>query len=239
MEKGKTVDIGRTCFDTHNKAFTIIDAPGHKNYVPNMIQGVAQADYAGLVISARKGEFEAGFQNDGQTREHIQLVKSLGVQKLVIIVNKMDEPTVKWSKKRYDEIQEGILPFLLKTGFKEDDIKWIPISGLTGDNITEVGDSCDWYNGPCLMEIFDQLPVEERDANAPLRFPVLDKMKEQKIVAFGKVEQGTMRLGDKLALSPNNIPCQVLSIENFKDEQVKLARPGDAVKVKLSHLQED
>ena len=87
-------------------------------------------------------------------------MKSLGVQKLVIIVNKMDEPTVKWNKKRYDEIQEGILPFLLKTGFKEDDIKWIPISGLTGDNITEVGDSCDWYKGPCLMEIFDQLPVE-------------------------------------------------------------------------------
>lgn len=103
-EKGKTVDIGRTVFETKNKMFTIIDAPGHKNYVPNMIQGVGQADYAGLVISARKGEFEAGFEKDGQTREHIQLVKSLGVQKLVIIVNKMDEASVKWNKKRFDDI---------------------------------------------------------------------------------------------------------------------------------------
>lgn len=155
MEKGKTVDIGRTCFDTNNKAFTILDAPGHKNYVPNMIQGVAQADYAGLVISARKGEFEAGFEKEGQTREHIQLVKSLGVQKLVIIVNKMDEPSVKWNKKRYDEIQENLLPFLINTGFREEDLSWIPISGLNGDNITEKTDSCDWYDGPGLIDIFD------------------------------------------------------------------------------------
>ena len=94
--KGKTVEIGRAQFDTKTKQFTVFDAPGHKNYVPNMIQGAALADYGGLVISARKGEFEAGFENDGQTREHIQLARSLGVQKLVIVINKMDEKSVNW-----------------------------------------------------------------------------------------------------------------------------------------------
>ena len=92
--KGKTVEVGRAQFDTKTKQFTIFDAPGHKNYVPDMIKGAALADYGGLVISARKGEFEAGFENDGQTREHIQLARSLGVQKLVIVINKMDEKSV-------------------------------------------------------------------------------------------------------------------------------------------------
>ena len=152
----------------------------------------------------------------------------------------MDEASVKWSKKRFDDIKENLQPFLNTTGFKDDDLAWIPISGINGDNITENSEACSWYNGPPLMTIFDQLPVEERDPNAPLRFPVLDKMKEaNKIVVFGKVEQGTVKLGDKLALSPSNLPCQVLSIENFKDEFVKFARPGDACKLKLSYLAEE
>jgi len=113
--KGKTVEVGRAQFDTKSKKFTIFDAPGHKNYVPNMIMGAALADVGGLVISARKGEFEAGFEKDGQTREHCQLAKSLGVQKLVVIVNKMDD--AKWSKERYDEIVNGLTPFLMKTGY--------------------------------------------------------------------------------------------------------------------------
>jgi len=129
---------------------------------------------------------------------------------------------------------------LHSTGFKDSDLEWIPISGINGDNITEVSDACNWYNGKPLMDIFDSLPIEVRDPTAPLRFPVLDKTKEaNKIAVFGKVEQGTLRLGDKLALSPYNLPCQVLQIENFKDEQVKFARPGDAVKVKLSNVGED
>jgi len=102
--KGKTVEVGRATFDTKTKAFTLFDAPGHKNYVPNMIMGAACADYGGLVISARKGEFEAGFEKDGQTREHVQLAKSLGIQKIVVIVNKMDDPSVNWKKERWDEI---------------------------------------------------------------------------------------------------------------------------------------
>jgi peptide chain release factor subunit 3 len=96
--KGKTVDIGRANFDTAKKRWTIFDAPGHKNYVPNMIMGASLADYGALVISAKKGEFEAGFEAEGQTREHVQLAKSLGIYKLVVVINKMDEPTVNWEK---------------------------------------------------------------------------------------------------------------------------------------------
>lgn len=103
--KGKTVEVGRATFSTTNKQFTVFDAPGHKNYVPNMIMGAALADYAGLVISARKGEYEAGFEKDGQTREHVQLAKSLGVQKIVVVVNKMDDPSVLWNETRWNEIK--------------------------------------------------------------------------------------------------------------------------------------
>lgn len=111
--KGKTVEMGRAFFDTPTKQFTIFDAPGHKNYVPNMIMGACLADYGGLVVSARKGEFEAGFEQAGQTREHVHLAKSLGIQKLIIVVNKMDEPSVMWSEKRFNEVQENITPFLI------------------------------------------------------------------------------------------------------------------------------
>lgn len=134
--KGKTVEVGRAHFDTDHKRYTIFDAPGHKNYVPDMIMGAACADIGGLVISARKGEFEAGFEREGQTREHAQLAISLGIQKLVIIVNKMDE--VSWKEERFTEIKQGILPFLAESGYDiEKDIIFCPISGLVGDNIVE------------------------------------------------------------------------------------------------------
>ena len=159
--KGKTVEVGRAQFDTKSKKYTIFDAPGHKNYVPNMIMGAALADVGGLVISARKGEFEAGFEKEGQTREHAQLAKSLGVQKLVIIVNKMDD--CKWSQTRYNEIQEGLRPFLNKTGYTDDDLIWVPIAGLTGANIIEPATgTCNWYKGPTFMQILEDLPLEKR-----------------------------------------------------------------------------
>jgi peptide chain release factor subunit 3 len=115
--QGITVEVGRAHFATANKRFTILDAPGHKNYVPNMITGVAQADVGVLVISARKGEFEAGFDRSGQTREHALLAKTLGVKKLVIVINKMDEPTVEWSKERYDNIQSKLGAYLKSVSF--------------------------------------------------------------------------------------------------------------------------
>lgn len=201
--KGKTVEVGRAQFDTASKKYTIFDAPGHKNYVPNMIMGAALADVGGLVISARKGEFEAGFEKEGQTREHAQLAKSLGVQKLVIIVNKMDD--CKWSKSRYDEIQAGLNPFLRATGYNEDDIIYVPIAGLTGQNIDEKVDEkvCNWYKGDNLLKILDEVKIEKRFPEGNLRIPVLDKMKDKDLIVHGKVENGTIKLGDKLAVMPS------------------------------------
>lgn len=146
--KGKTVEVGRANIETPSKRWTIFDAPGHKNYVPNMIMGASMADFGALIISAKKGEFEAGFDMEGQTREHIQLAKSLGIYKLVVVINKMDEPSVKWSKDRFSDIVTALKPFLAETGYDtEKDITFVPISGLNGTNIKEPipAGVCNWY----------------------------------------------------------------------------------------------
>ena len=146
--KGKTVEVGRAYIETFNWRYTILDAPGHKTFLPSMISGAAQADVAILVISARKGEFETGFEKGGQTREHIMLVKTAGVQKVVVVINKMDEPTVEWSKARYDEIKEKLTPFIKAAGFNiKTDVTFIPVSAYTGANLKDrVGKNvCSWW----------------------------------------------------------------------------------------------
>lgn len=146
--KGKTVEVGRAYFETDLRRYTILDAPGHKTFVPSMISGAAQADVAILVISARKGEFETGFEKGGQTREHIMLVKTAGVSKIVIVINKMDDPTVLWDKGRYDEIREKLTPFVKAAGFNpKTDVTFIPVSAYTGINLKDRPSKsiCPWY----------------------------------------------------------------------------------------------
>lgn len=146
--KGKTVEVGRAYFETATRRYTILDAPGHKTYVPSMISGAAQADVAILVISARKGEFETGFEKGGQTREHIMLVKTAGVTKLICVINKMDDVTVDWSKARYDEIKEKMTPFFKGAGFNpKTDVTFLPTSGQTGANLKEKVSKavCSWW----------------------------------------------------------------------------------------------
>jgi peptide chain release factor subunit 3 len=136
--KGKTVEVGRAFFETEKKHFIILDAPGHKGFVPNMIGGASQADIAVLVISARKGEFETGFERGGQTREHAMLVKTAGVKYMIVLINKMDDPTVNWEQERYDEIKDKLTPFLKKCGFQPGKDTWfMPCSGYTGAFIKE------------------------------------------------------------------------------------------------------
>ena len=146
--KGKTVEVGRAYFETDSRRYTILDAPGHKTYVPHMISGAAQADVAVLVISARKGEFETGFEKGGQTREHIMLVKTAGVSKIVVAINKMDESTVMWDKARYDEIINKITPFIKAAGYNpKTDVTFIPVSAQTGINLKDRLDKkvVPWY----------------------------------------------------------------------------------------------
>lgn len=237
--KGKTVEVGRANLKTDHMRYTVFDAPGHKNYVPDMIMGAAVSDFAALVISARKGEYEAGFQRDGQTREHAQLAKSLGVQKLIVVVNKMDDPSVAWKEERYTEIKTGVESFLAGCGFGPEDMIFIPISGLAGDNLSKPSDRTPWYNGPPLLEILDTMELPPRDASAPLRIPVLDTMKDRGVLAFGRVESGTVKIGTKISITPSLYPCQVLNIFNNKEEMVPYAKPGENIKVRLGGIEDD
>ncbi|CBJ48633.1 Sup35, eukaryotic translation termination factor eRF3 [Ectocarpus siliculosus] len=245
--KGKTVEVGRAHFDTECKRYTILDAPGHNAYVPNMIQGAVQADVGILVISARKGEFETGFDRGGQTREHALLAKTLGVRYLVVVINKMDDPTVKWAKERFDECVTKIRPFLRQQcGYAvKKEVKFIPISGLSGANVKEqvANDLCPWW-GPMikagdnntsegtLLELLDKLHMDDRHADRPLRVPVLDRYNDRGTMVLGKVEQGTLTEGTQISLMPTGQVSKVDSIF-IKDERVKSAKPGENVTVKV------
>ncbi|XP_022850074.1 eukaryotic peptide chain release factor GTP-binding subunit ERF3A-like isoform X2 [Olea europaea var. sylvestris] len=239
--KGKTVEVGRAHFETETTRFTILDAPGHKSYVPNMISGASQADIGVLVISARKGEFETGYERGGQTREHVQLAKTLGVSKLLVVVNKMDDPTVNWSKERYDEIESKMVPFLRSSGYNvKKDVMFLPISGLMGMNMkTRLDKSvCSWWNGPCLFEALDAIEVPMRDPKGPFRLPIIDKFKDLGTVVMGKVESGSIREGDSMLIMPNKVQVKVLAI--FRDEdRVRLACPGENLRVRVSGIEEE
>lgn len=239
--KGITVEVGRATFETKNRRFTILDAPGHKNYVPNMIAGAAQADVGVLVISARKGEFETGFEKGGQTREHALLAKTLGVRVLIVVVNKMDEPTVKYSKERYDDIVTKLTPFLKSSGYNTaKHVHFIPISGLSGGNVKDrfPAGACPWYDGPSLLEVLDAVNVGGRDAEGPLRIPVLDKYSDRGLIVMGKVESGTAREGQKMLIMPQKVECVVDTLY-INDMEVRTAKPGENVKLKIKGCKDE
>nr|CAD7397245.1 unnamed protein product [Timema poppensis] len=240
-EKGKTVEVGRAYFETERKHFTILDAPGHKSFVPNMIGGAAQADLAVLVISARKGEFETGFDRGGQTREHAMLAKTAGVKHLVVLVNKMDDPTVEWSEVRFNECRDKILPYLRKLGFNpQKDLTFIPCSGLMGlglkDQLEE--SQCPWYRGDAFIPFIDSLPSLNRKMGGPFVMPVVDKYKDMGMVVMGKVEAGEAKKGQSLLLMPNRTTVVVDQMWS-DDEEVTTVGPGENVKIKLKGIEED
>lgn len=239
--KGKTVEVGRAHFETEKSRFTILDAPGHKNYVPNMISGASQADVGVLVISARKGEFETGFERGGQTREHAMLAKTLGVCKLLVVVNKMDEPSVQWSKERFDEIEKKTVPFFKGCGYNvKKDVQFLPVSGLYGINMRErvPKSMCPWWDGPCLFEALDAVELPPRDPKGPFRLPIMDKFKDMGTVVMGKVESGTVRVGDSLIVMPNRAQVKVVAV--YRDSgEIRLARPGENIRIKLAGVEEE
>lgn len=240
-EKGKTVEVGRAYFETERKHFTILDAPGHKSFVPNMIGGTAQADLAVLVISARKGEFETGFDRGGQTREHAMLAKTAGVKHLVVLINKMDDPTVLWSEGRYNECKDKILPYLKKLGFNPaKDLSFMPCSGQMGQNLKEpvTPEVCPWWKGASFIPFIDALPSLNRKMDGPFLMPVVEKFKDMGTVVMGKVESGTAKKGQSLLLMPNKTPVIVDQLWS-DDEEVAGVGPGENIKVKLKGIEED
>ncbi|XP_051824877.1 eukaryotic peptide chain release factor GTP-binding subunit ERF3A-like [Antechinus flavipes] len=238
-DKGKTVEVGRAYFETEKKHFTILDAPGHKSFVPHMIGGASQADLAVLVISARKGEFETGFEKGGQTREHAMLAKTAGVKHLIVLVNKMDDPTVNWSNERYEECKEKLLPFLKKVGFNpKKDIHFMPCSGLTGANLKEPSDFCPWYIGLPFVPYLDDLPNFNRSVDGPIRLPIVDKYKDMGTVVLGKLESGSICKGQQLVMMPNKHTVEVLGILS-DDVETDSAAPGENLKIRLKGIEEE
>lgn len=240
-DKGKTVEVGRAYFETEKKHFTILDAPGHKSFVPNMIGGAAQADLAVLVISARKGEFETGFDRGGQTREHAMLAKTAGVKHLVVLVNKMDDPTVNWDVERYNECKDKILPYLKKLGFNPTkDLTFMPCSGITGMGIKEqISESvCPWYRGPAFIPFIDELPSLNRKTDGPFIMPIVDKYKDMGTVLMGKVESGMAKKGINLLVMPNRTQVSVDQLWS-DDEEVTAVGPGENVKIKVKGIEEE
>lgn len=240
-EKGKTVEVGRAYFETSKKHFTILDAPGHKSFVPNMIGGAAQADLAILVISARKGEFETGFDRGGQTREHAMLAKTAGVKHLIVLINKMDDPTVEWSQERYLECHDKILPYLKKLGFNPTkDLSFMPVSGQTGLGIKDqVPESiCPWYRGSSFIDFIDSLPSLNRRIDGAFIMPIIDRYKDMGTFVMGKVESGEAKKGQSLLVMPNRTPVIVDQLFS-DDEEVNSVGPGENIKVKLKGIEEE
>ncbi|XP_071515694.1 eukaryotic peptide chain release factor GTP-binding subunit ERF3A isoform X2 [Panulirus ornatus] len=239
-DKGKTVEVGRAYFETEQKHFTILDAPGHKSFVPNMIGGACQADLAVLVISARKGEFETGFERGGQTREHAMLAKTAGVKHLIVLINKMDDSTVQWSDIRYNECKDKLVPYLKKVGFNPSkDIMFMPCSGLTGANLREpIDDSiCPWYKGPAFIPYINALPALSRNVNGPFMMPVVDRYNDRGTIVMGKVESGFCKKGDNVIVMPNKTPVNVDQLWR-DDDETGLVNCGENVKVKLRGVEE-
>lgn len=229
-ERGITIDISLWQFETAKYHFTIIDAPGHRDFIKNMITGTSQADCAILMIASPQGEFEAGISKEGQTREHALLSFTLGVKQMIVCMNKMDEKTVNFSQERYNEIKKEVEGFLKKVGYKPEEIPFIPISGWNGDNMLERSANTPWYNGPILIEALDKIIPPKRPTEKPLRLPLQDVYKIGGIgtVPVGRVETGIIKPGMQVSFAPGDVKTEVKSVE-MHHTSIPEAIPGDNV----------
>jgi peptide chain release factor subunit 3 len=240
--KGKTVEVGRGYFETDKRRYSILDAPGHKTYVPNMIGGASQADVGILVISARKGEYETGFERGGQTREHAMLAKTQGVNKLVVVINKMDDPTVNWSQARYTECTTKLSQFLKGTGYNlKTDVMFIPIAAQQIQGIKDrVPKSvCPWYDGPSLLEYLDGMKALERKVNAPFMMAVNGKYRDLGTMVEGKIEAGVVKKGMSLIMMPNKQNVEVMAVYAEAEDEIPIAQCGDQVRIRLKGIEEE
>jgi len=227
-ERGLTIDLMFWRFETPKYFFTVIDAPGHRDFVKNMITGASQADGAVLFVSAKTGEFEAGIGTGGQTTEHGFLAFTLGVRQLVVAVNKMD--TIDWSQERYEEIKKEVSQMLRMVGYKVEKIPFVPVSGWTGDNLTKPSAKMPWYKGPTLFSALDTMEMPPKPIEKPLRLPVQDVYTITGVgtVPVGRVETGVLKEGDNLIFNPANVQGEVKSIETHH-VRIPKAEPGDNI----------
>jgi elongation factor 1-alpha len=236
-ERGITIDISLWKFETAKYHFTIIDAPGHRDFIKNMITGTSQADVALLMIASPPGEFEAVISKDGQTREHALLAFTLGVKQMIVCVNKMDEKNVNWSQARFDEIQREVSEYLKKVGYNPAKIPFVPISGWCGDNMLEKSPNLSWFKGPTLLEALDNIVPPKRPSDKPLRLPLQDVYKIGGIgtVPVGRVETGVLKPGMTVYFAPSNVTTEVKSVE-MHHESIPEAIPGDNVGFNVKNI---
>ncbi|KAJ5387862.1 hypothetical protein N7509_010403 [Penicillium cosmopolitanum] len=247
--KGKTVEVGRAFFQVQiphedgaiTRQFSILDAPGHKSYVPHMIGGASQADLGCLVISARKGEYETGFEKGGQTREHALLARNTGVSKLVLVVNKMDDPTVEWSEERFKECTVKVTKFLEALGYKKADIFCMPISAQrtigVKDRVSK--EICPWYDGPSLLEYLTDFKLPERKINAPFMMPISAKYRDMGTMCEGRIESGVIKKNNTYLMMPNRTDVQIAALYGETEDEIPNATCGDQVRMRLRGVEEE
>jgi len=223
-ERGLTIDVAHKRFDTDKYYFTIIDAPGHRDFVKNMITGTSQADAAILVVAAPEGVM-------AQTKEHAFLAKTLGVDQMIVAINKMDE--VGYSKEKFEEVKAEVDKLLKSIGYKDEQLQYLPVSAFNGDNVKERG-KLSWWDGPTVLEAVNNFKVPEKPIDKPLRWPIQDVYSITGVgtVPVGKVETGVMKPGMKLIFLPSKKPGGVIgevkTIE-MHHEQIQQAVPGDNI----------
>ena len=220
-ERGLTIDVSHQKFETDKYYFTIIDAPGHRDFVKNMITGTSQADAAVLVVAAPEGVM-------AQTKEHVFLARTLGVPQLIVAINKMDATQPPYDEKRFNEVKEDVEKLLKMVGYR--DVIFVPISAYKGDNVIKKSENTPWYKGPTLLEALNALKPPEKPVDKPLRIPVQDvySIKGIGTVPVGRVETGVLKVGDRVIFMPANKVGEVKSIE-MHHEPMKEAYPGDNI----------
>lgn len=248
-ERGITIDIALWKFETLKYYVTVIDAPGHRDFIKNMITGTSQADCAVLIVAASTGEFEAGLSKDGQTREHALLAYTLGVKQLIVAVNKMDNTAPPYSEARFEEVKKEVAAYAKKVGYNPKAVPFVPISGWHGDNMLEKSDKMPWFKGwtverkggevtgVTLFQALDAVEPPTRPTDKPLRLPLQDVYKIGGIgtVPVGRVETGVMKPGMVVTFAPTNISTEVKSIE-MHHEALSEALPGDNVGFNVKNI---
>jgi len=233
-ERGVTIDLMHRPFQTNKWYFTIIDCPGHRDFVKNMITGASQADAAIFVVSAKEGE---GVQE--QTKEHAWLMKVLGIPQLIVVLNKMD--TNNYDEKRFNQVKEDTIKLLKAIGYKVENIPFIPISAFVGDNVAKKSTNMPWYKGPMLIEALDtHITMPEKPLTKPLRWPVQDTYTITGVgtVPVGRIETGVMKVNDVLIFEPSGVKGEVKSIE-MHHQQIPEAKPGDNVGVNVRGISKE
>lgn len=227
-ERGITIDITLWKFETQKYEYTVIDAPGHRDFIKNMITGTSQADVAMLVVPAEAGGFEAAFSKEGQTREHALLAFTLGVKQMIVAINKMD--SCQYKEDRYMEIFKEVQQYLKKVGYKVENVPFVAISGFHGDNMVEKSTNMPWYKGKTLVEALDQMEPPKRPVEKPLRLPLQSVYKIGGIgtVPVGRVETGQLKAGMIITFAPTGLTTECKSVE-MHHEVVEVANPGDNV----------